>query len=478
MAGGTWSTTEPKVRPGLYMNYKAAAAAQISGAARGIVAIPVRANWGPIRKLVEITNEKDLIDAYTDNSAEGATAYKEIKFALMGAPKKVLAYRLADTNAKKAIVILKDEESTDVLTLSTKYETDRPFKVMVRNNVIDANKYDIVLYEGSKLLYTFTFDKGAAVVDNAVKAVNEDKGNKWIQAVKNADGNGTLSVVTTKDLTGGNAGIEGVTNADYMNVLDVFESAVFNVLALDGISNAELQASITAWIDRVRKEGKKVMAVMGGSSDDDQDVAISNSKSRAFNHEAVHNVTVGGVLGGRAYSSAEIAPYVAGLIAGQKLSESITYHVTPFEDVTNRLSNSEVIASLQSGSLVLVNDGEKVIIEQGINTLTSLKEGQNNQWKKTRAIRVMDAISDDMLKSARDGYIGKVTNNADGQASLIAACKQYMEKLANEGIIASDFVVMLDPQYQPSAEPDEVYIYWNASITDSMEKIYGTFTVR
>ncbi len=478
MAGGTWSTTELKVRPGLYMNFKAAAAAQISGAARGIVAIPVRANWGPIKKLVEISNEKDLIDAYTDNLEGGATAYKEIKFALMGAPKKVLAYRLADADAKKALVTLKDEESTDVLTLSTKYETDRPFKVTVRDNIIDDNKYDIVLYEGSKLLYTFTFDKGAAAIDNAVKAVNEDKGNKWIQMIKKADGNGTLEAVTSKDLTGGNAGIEGITNADYMEALDVFESAVFNVLALDGICNAELQASIAAWVERVRKEGKKVLVVMGGSKEEDQDVAVSSTRSRGFNNEAVHNVTVGGVLGGNEYCSAEIAPYIAGLIAGQKLNESITYHVTPFEDVTNKLSNSEVIALLQAGSLVLVNDGEKVIIEQGINTLTSLKEGQNNQWKKTRAVRVMDSISDDMLKSARDGYIGKVTNNEDGQASLIAACKQYMEKLANEGIIASDFAVMIDPQYQPSAEPDEVYIYWNASITDSMEKIYGTFTVR
>ena len=482
MAGGTWTANEPKIRPGFYINFQVAATAQTSAGPRGIVAIPVKANWGPIRQFVEITNEKELIDAYTAGTTNGATAYTAIKFALMGGPKKVLAYRLADPTAAKASITLKDSASTNVLTLTTKYETTRPFKVTVRNNVIDNNKYDIVLYEDATLLYVFTFDKGASVVDNAVVAINNDPGNKWITATKVANSSGSLAyVVSPQSFTSGNAGISGVTANDYLDALNAFEGVVFNVLTLDGISDDALQASVKAWVERVRKEGKKVLVVMGGSADDDKNLAVGNARSRGFNHEAVINVIVGGVFNGVSYSSAEIAPYVAGLIAGQRLNESITYHVTPFEDVTRKLTNSEVIAALQAGSLVLVNDGEKVIIEQGINTLSSLREGQNNQWKKIRAIRVMDAINDDLLKAARDGYIGKVTNNDDGKAALISACKQYMETLAADDVIMPDFIVQLDPQYHgnpPIAAPDEVYLYWEASITDSMEKIYSTFVVR
>jgi len=481
MAGGIWTANEPKIRPGFYINFQVAATAQTSAGPRGIVAIPVKANWGPIRQFVEITNEKELIDAYTAGTTNGATAYTAIKFALMGGPKKVLAYRLADPTAAKASITLKDAASTNVLTLTTKYETTRPFKVTVRNNVIDNNKYDIVLYEDATLLYVFTFDKGASVVDNAVVAINNDPGNKWITATKVANGSGSLAFVSSQSFTSGNAGISGVTANDYLDALNAFEGVVFNVLTLDGISDDALQASVKAWVERVRKEGKKVLVVMGGSANDDKNLAVGNARSRGFNHEAVINVIVGGVFNGVSYSSAEIAPYVAGLIAGQRLNESITYHVTPFEDVTRKLTNSEVIAALQAGSLVLVNDGEKVIIEQGINTLSSLHDGQNNQWKKIRAIRVMDAINDDLLKAARDGYIGKITNNDDGKAALISACKQYMETLAADDVIMADFVVKLDPQYHgnpPIAAPDEVYLYWEASITDSMEKIYSTFVVR
>ncbi len=483
MAGGTWTASEPKVRPGFYINFQSAALAQISAGTRGVVAIPVKANWGPVRQFVEITSEKELIDTYTESTTNGATAYISIKFALLGAPNKVLGYRLADASAAKASITLRDTAATpaNVLTLTTKYETDRPFKITVRDNVVDANKYDIVLYEDTKLLYVFTFDKGASVVDNAVAAINNYAGNKWITASKIAAGNSTLELVTSQPFTGGNSGISGITNIDYTNALADFEGITFNVLTLDGISDSALQTSVRAWVDRVRDEGKKVIAVMGGSAADDQDIIIGNARSVGFNHEAIVNVVVGGILDGISYSSAEIAPYIAGLIAGQRLNESITYYATPFEDVTKRLTNSEIIAALQAGSLVLVNDGEKVTIEQGINTLTSLSEGQNNQWKKIRAIRVMDAINDDLLKSARDSYIGKVTNNDDGKVALISACKQYMEKLAADDIIMPDFIVMLDPQYHgdpPIAAPDEVYLYWEAAITDSMEKIYSTFIVR
>jgi hypothetical protein len=184
-------------------------------------------------------------------------------------------------------------------------------------------------------------------------------------------------------------------------------------------------------------------------------------------------------LGDTWYSSAQVAPYIAGLIAGQRLAESITYAPTVFTDVKPRLTDTQVREALESGSLVLVHDGEKVKVEQGINTLTSLRTGQNRQWRKIRAIRIMDAINSDLLRTASDSYIGKVINNDDGKLALINACKQYMDQLVLGGLIGSDYNVQLDPAYHPDlAQPDEVYIRWDASLTDTMEFIYGTFNVR
>jgi len=62
MASGTWQPSDKPKRPGFYMRFIAAALARIQPGARGIVAMPVKANWGPKKQVVEITSEKDLTD--------------------------------------------------------------------------------------------------------------------------------------------------------------------------------------------------------------------------------------------------------------------------------------------------------------------------------------------------------------------------------------------------------------------------------
>ena len=483
MAGGTWSPTEQKVRPGFYLNFEAAALAAIKPGARGIVACPVKADWGPVRTFKEITNEAELLAVYGEDTAAGATAYQTVRMALLGGAKTVLAYRLADSNAAKASITLQDAAGSpvNVLKLETKYETTRPFKLSTRTNLVDSTKQDILLYNGSALLRTFTFTSGADGVSNAVAAINNDAGNEWVTASKLADGNGTLAVVSSQDFTGGNNGMADVVNADYIAAQAMFEARVWNLFTLDGMTDSSLQTSFKSWIERLRNEGNGVMGVFGGSAAEDADPNLGNQRSSGFNHEGVVNVMVGAVLDGKTYASAEVAPFVAGLIAGQKLSESITYAPCPFEDVYPRLTNGQVIAALQAGSLALVHDGEKVKVEQGINTLSSLRQGQNNQWKKIRAIRTMDAINNDLLKAASDNYIGKVNNNDDGKVALLNAFKQYMDTLVQGGIVEKDYVVYLNPVYHgnpPLAAPDEVYPKWEARITDGMEKIFGTFMVK
>ena len=483
MAGGTWSPTEAKVRPGFYANFQAGALAAIQPGARGIVAIPVKANWGPAETIVEITNESGLIDTYNNDTGTNFTAYNSIRLALLGGAKTVLGYRLIDGSAAKASITLKDTAATpaNVLTLTTKYETTRAFKVTTRDNPVDSSKQDLVLYEGTTQLYVFTFAKGAGVVDNAVAAINNDANNKWITATKVAAGNNTIATVTNQPLTGGNAGVAAVVNQDYTDAMTKFEARVFNAFTLDGATDSGLQTSVKSWVERLRGEGKGVIAYMGGSASDDQTPATGNTRSTGFNYEGVVNIGTSGILDGTTYSSAMVACYIAGKASGQALSESLTYVATSFDDVTPRLTHTQVVAGLQAGTLLLVHDGEKVIVEQGINTLTTLRQGQNNQWKKIKAIRVMDTINADLLKAAQDNYIGKVVNDDDGQVALISACKNYLDTLVRGRLIAADYTIVLDPAYHgdpPLAAADEVYLLWEGRLLDSLEKIYGTFMVQ
>ncbi|WP_256758694.1 phage tail sheath family protein [Cohnella sp. WQ 127256] len=482
MAGGTWSTTDKPVLPGFYMNFRAAATAAIQPGARGIAIAPVRGHWGPVNQFVEIVSEANIADVYTRAEENGATAYSSLKLALLGGARKVLAYRLADANAAASTVTLSDTASSpvQVLKLDAKYPGSRgnDFKVTIQVNPVESSKKDLKLFEGTTLLRTFTFVGGS--VQAAVTEINGDAGNKWIVATKLVEGNGTLSNVSGISLSGGNSGIADIANADYLNALAHFETQDFNVIFLDGVSDSALHSSVAAWVARIRNEGKGVIAVLGGSSSDDtaaDAVSKATSRSAMLNHEGIVNVGTGIKMSGNSYSSAQASAYVAGLIAGQGLSESTTYASSPFEDVTRRWTRSEQEQAVRNGVFLLVHDGRLVKALRGINSLTTLREGQNNPWKKIRTIRVMDSINSDLQRTAEDSYIGKVNNSEEGRLALIGACKQYMQSLAQAGIIeAEGYDVYVDTDLTP--EPDQVFLKWEARLTDVMEQIFSTFIVR
>ena len=136
----------------------------------------------------------------------------------------------------------------------------------------------------------------------------------------------------------------------------------------------------------------------------------------------------------------------------------------PVDDVTKRLTNAEVKTALAAGSLVSINDGEKVKIVQGVTT----------SGKKIRSIRARQAISTDITKTASDSYIGKLNNNADGQAALIVAIKAYLETLATQGVLTAP-VVAPDPLFPSTG--DSVFLAVSYAEVDSIERIFLTINI-
>lgn len=486
MAGGTWENTNKPVLPGLYMNFQAAAASAIQGGSRGTVVVPVKANWGPVREFVEIGSETAIGQVFSNGTEDGATAYPILYLALLGGPKKLLAYRLADDTAAAASVSLKNADDAGVLKLTAKYTGSRgnQFAVTVQPSLENSAAKEIRLYEGTKLLKTFTAAGNTAAA--AAAAVNEDAENVWVTA-EAVDGAAVPADVTSVPFAGGVSGNSKLTNADYIAMQEALEGQDFNVLALDYAADMALLQSFAAWIKRIRDQGKGAVAVFGGSKADDtapNAAELAAARSLALNHEGIINVGTGVRLSGTDYSSAQTAAYVAGLMAGQRLNESTTYAVTPFEDVTRRWTRPEQESAIKNGVFILFHDGRQVKALRGINSLVVPAAGQNNAWKKIRSIRVMDAINADLQRAAEETYIGKVNNTEEGRLALIGAIKEYLAQLSLSNVIEpSGYDVILDPAYYGDSpivtpEPDQVFLQWNVKLTDVMEQLFGTFYVQ
>lgn len=254
------------------------------------------------------------------------------------------------------------------------------------------------------------------------------------------------------------------TPEDYVDMREAFDSRLFNVFVFDQEAVAAEQDLTKAWVERNRKEGKHFAAVTGGTAEDDADPAVGNARSARLKHDYIANLIVGGTLSGTTYSSAEYAPYIAGLIAGTAINKSTTYAQVALEDVNKRLTPTQVRDALKAGSLVLIHDGEKV----------KVVTGQVTSGKKIRVIRARQAIATDITETAADSYIGKIDNNPDGQAALISAIKAYLERMEASNVLMAP-VVMLDPEFDSVG--DSVYLLISFAHVDSIERIFLTINV-
>ena len=261
------------------------------------------------------------------------------------------------------------------------------------------------------------------------------------------------------------APLEG--SLDYDAMLEAFTTQEFNVFVYPDAQTTEVEDKTKAWVINCReKEGKHFLYIAGGTAADDATPTKGNARSVRLADDYVTNLITGIISNGVEIYSGKLAPHIAGIIAATAINKSITYKQITAEDVNKRLKRSEIETALTSGSLVLVFDGVKVKIVQGIVT-------KSNEAKrgKIRAIRARQAIVTDISKTVEDNYIGKIDNNADGQAALISAVKAYLEVLEGENVL-SEATVELNPKY--ASVGDSVYLLIGYLEVDSMEHVYLT----
>jgi hypothetical protein len=467
MATGTWSETQKPKIPGMYNRFMWAAENTLAQGTNGIVAMPVKADWGPAKQVTSVASLTELQNKFGSNM--DLTAYRLGRLVLLGQPKELLLYRLVDGTEKVASITLKDAASTpvDVIKLETLYPTTRAFNISIKPNIVNESIFDITLYEGTEQLYVF---KVSGSIDDIVNAINNNEENEWLKASKVADGTGLASIVS-QPLAGGNNGADNITNEDYMNAMSAFEGYKIDGFTLDGVSDAALQAAVQAWVDKNKTNGANILCFMGAAKDTDIDIV--NTQSKAFNDEAITNIGVSGIYEGVEYSPAEVACYITGLAVGKGIKDSIVNQATIFEDVSPKLTRTQVEAALAAGTLVLVNEQQSVIVVDDVNTLKTFKEGQSEAMGYIRAVKFLYTVDKD-TSAKRSDFIGKLANDDVGQKVVISALKKYFETLQSSGIIKDDFTVEIDKDMQANAKDDEFYWKWSATYVNVMKKIFGT----
>ena len=154
-------------------------------------------------------------------------------------------------------------------------------------------------------------------------------------------------------------------------------------------------------------------------------------------HEAIINFTTTNIkVGEKTYTNAQYCSRIAGILAGTPLNISATYYV--LNEITDvpHIRKSDANKKIDAGELVLINDGEKCKIGRAVNSLTSTREGINEDYKKIKIVSIMDLIHTDIKKTFENEYTGKYANSYDNQVQFCLSVEGYFDELEKGTILA------------------------------------------
>ena len=154
--------------------------------------------------------------------------------------------------------------------------------------------------------------------------------------------------------------------------------------------------------------------------------------------EGIVNFTTDNIkVGTKTYGTSEFCPRIAGILAGLPLNRSATYYVLPeVESITESETPDE---DVDNGKLILINDGTKIKIARGVNSLTEFTNEKGQDFSKIKIVEAIDMIRDDIRTTFEDEFVGKGENSYDNKIVFIAAINKYFKDLASRGVLYDQF---------------------------------------
>lgn len=430
MAGGTF-TSQNKVRPGAYINFKAEVSTGSSEAVAGTVALPLAVDFGPAGVTAVNSGTNLLQFGHTLGDAQMLPLREALKNA-----SEVLVFRIGGG--------AKATGTSNGLTVDAKYPGARgnDIAVVVKKLTTGGVQVDTTL--------------AGQVVDSQVVATAE--------ALVDND---LVTFTGSPEATDGTIALEGGTNttgtgADYADFFDAIQVYDFNTMAITAEDNST-KALAAGFIRRLREdEGKKVQVILGNYEGAD--------------YEGVINLANGVVLDGQTLTPEQATAWYAGAAASAGVSASLTY--TAYQGATDaspRLTNADTIENLRKGNVVFTEKRGQAVVEQDINTLVSFDATKNQDFRKNRVLRVLDDIANNTKITFEDNYIGKVNNDVDGRELFKADRIAYLDGLVGQGAItnfeADDIEVLA------GNAKDSIVVNAAVQPVDAMEKLYMTVEV-
>ena len=457
---------EVKNRPGVYQRHTNVGHTRPT-ANDGICAIPIRAMWGPLGKVLKNKTTIDLKSNYgsgtygEDFTVPAAAAMFEAGASI------VYTYRLG-TGGKQATLTLDDG-----LTVTAKYPGTMPISVAVQAKLGDASKKQFLVYVGTTLTETWEFAADTKAEGANLAAATAD--SKYVTVTGTAATVAALAVASGA-LTGGEN--PTVTNEDYSKAFAALEVSYYNCIALDVDDDEDMTLSLLLqeYLNGAYQFGKLGIAVVGEKTT----VAFE----KRLEHAAMFNDAKVVYLGGGYMADTENKDGVlaicrlAGDIAKTPSNQGITHAVIDeATDLCETLTYAQYVAAINAGALMLSKSSEGTIwYDSGITTLTTPEPGtQDNGWKKIKRTKTRFELID-RLDRALNPKVGRVSADSDGIADIIQTGQRVLDAMVTERKLMNGARFFEDTENPHDG--DSAYFIIQSDDIDSLEMIYLQYQFR
>ncbi|MCT4605862.1 MAG: phage tail sheath protein [Marinisporobacter sp.] len=242
---------------------------------------------------------------------------------------------------------------------------------------------------------------------------------------------------------------------DYSEALKRLKSKKWNYLAIPGIEQKDVQ-NIVSWVKGQRDNNKKTFkAVLPNIVADHE--GIINFATEGIQVRVDKDKVV-------PYSASQYTCRIAGILAGLPFTRSSTYYELNEVEAITESDNPDV--DIDNGKLILINDGVKIKIGRGVNSLTTTTATKGEEFKKIKIVDAVDLMRDDIHDTFDGSYVGKIINSYDNKVLFLAAINAYFQELER--------IDVLDNAYENKAMIDmdtqKIYLMKKGVDVDSLKE--------
>lgn len=212
---------------------------------------------------------------------------------------------------------------------------------------------------------------------------------------------------------------------DYNEATKYFSTQKVNYLVGAPDITAEQATALATWCVGIRTNTPKRPVVVVPKT--------------AFNNKAVINFEVVGAteddcinVGDNVYTEAEYCSRIAGLLAGLDLKVSATYKPLSEVDSIPVADREAVNEAVDAGKLTLYNDGDRIVIARGVNSLVTVTKTETEDLKKIKILAIQDLIETDIYSTINQSYVGNYSNSYDNKCLLVTAIRAYLKQLSTD----------------------------------------------